>query len=133
MAGVAFCAALVLAACGDSITSGTITAKRFIAAHDDTYTVLVCASYGQYGCSAYFPIIETEHYPDTWQVHLVRDKPKKQSGWVAVPQGMYLELKIGDYYDTKTQTINGPFPPLVCQGVRDGHLQCHGGDGIEAA
>ncbi|MDL2317680.1 hypothetical protein LJC74_01110 [Eubacteriales bacterium OttesenSCG-928-A19] len=74
------------------LTAGTVTDKRYDAAHTTTWT-----RWQDVG-DVRVPIQEKQHYPDTWsiQVEGAKEDGSRRGEWWSVGSGLYEQIGIGD-------------------------------------
>lgn len=75
-----------------SISTGRVTAKEHTASYQ--YTVMICASYGKYGCTVWMPIVDTA--PEEWKLEL---KNGTDTGAVSVNKQTWNDIHVGDVYN----------------------------------
>lgn len=89
-------AVLALAGCSDPPVEGRVSHKQHSDAYD--YTTMICAAYGQYGCTVWVPVFN--HMPASWQLCIdgVDKNNNKASGCIEVTQETYGRYSEGSAY-----------------------------------
>lgn len=98
--GILAIAILLISGCS-AISSGEITGKDYTAAYD--VPVSYCAMYktdsqGVSTCQMY--ATRYDHYPARWTFNL---KQEEKTGWVDVPENVWNEYEVGDFYNTEAR------------------------------
>lgn len=88
--------ALTLVGCS-AINSGEITSKDYKNAYDIPVSYCMIYKTGG-GCQVYGT--RYDHYPAQWKFNL---KLEDKTGWVYVPESVWNEYEVGDFYNTEAR------------------------------